>query len=56
MTDSNKKSDELHVEPQTQDPSDGTKHMCDAAPDKEKCEEFVERLGEASANIKPKDK
>ena len=28
--------------------------MCDAAPDKEKCQEFVERLGEASNNIDPK--
>ena len=28
--------------------------MCENAPDKEKCEEFVERLDEAGNNIDPK--
>lgn len=55
MADPKKKQDALHVEPQTEDLADATKHLCDAAPDQEKCEAFVERLGEASANIKPKN-
>ncbi|MEP3477757.1 MAG: hypothetical protein ABJZ55_00775 [Fuerstiella sp.] len=54
MSDASKKPSPLHVESQTENPADGTKNLCDSAPDKEKCEAFVERLAEASANIKPK--
>jgi hypothetical protein len=41
----------LHIDTTAQNTSDGTAGMCDAAPDKEKCQEFVERLHEASNNI-----
>lgn len=53
-TDKDKKDEGLHVDTTAQDSSAGAGSMCDAAPDKEKCQEFVERLGEASNNIDPK--
>ncbi len=49
-----KKDEGLHVDTSAQADGDGTAGMCDAAPDKEKCQEFVERLGDASNNIDPK--
>ncbi len=50
---SSSKDDGMHFEAKPQDQA-GADHLCDSAPDKEKCEEFVSRLDEASGNIDPK--
>ena len=49
-----KKDEGLHFETSKEKSSDGAQSMCDAAPDKEKCQEFVERLDGAANNIDPK--
>lgn len=55
MTEPEKQADPIHVETHASNPEKAAEHMCDSAPDKEKCQEFVERLGEASTNIDAKD-
>jgi hypothetical protein len=54
MTNSEPKPTPLHVETSADQASKNVKHICDNAPDKKKCEEYVERLGEATNNIDPK--
>ncbi len=46
-----KKDEGMHIETSREKSSDGAQSMCDAAPDKEKCQEFVERLDGAANNI-----
>ena len=56
MSDQEKNDKQSNPSPEdTSQAKSDTHPMCENAPDKEKCETFVERLEEASNNIDSKD-